>query len=200
MLPRFVKPIVFLLALVPFGRLIVLGFSGGLGANPVEFVTRATGWWALAFLCLTLAVTPLRRLTGWPALVRLRRMLGLYAMFYASLHFVTYVWLDQWFSPAGIVTDIVKRPFITVGFLAFVLLLPLALTSTQAMVRRLGRNWRRLHRLVYPIAILAVLHFWWMKAGKNALAEPMQFALLVAALLGVRVLWAVRAARAGRSR
>ncbi len=180
---------VFAAALLPLLRLVVLGYADRMGANPVEFVTRSTGTWTLVMLCLTLSVTPLRRLLGWPWLLRLRRMLGLYAFFYATLHFTTWVWLDQWFEPWSMVMDIVERPFITVGFTAFVLMLPLAATSTKAMMRRLGSRWQELHRLVYAIAVLAVLHFWWHKAGKNDFAEPMVYAVVVALLLGLRVAW-----------
>jgi sulfoxide reductase heme-binding subunit YedZ len=135
-----------------------------------------------------LTVTPVRRLTGWPALVRLRRMLGLFAFFYATLHFTTYIWFDQWFSLEEIVKDIWKRPFITVGFAAFLLLLPLAFTSTNKMMRRLGRRWAQLHRLVYLIVVLGVVHFWWLKQDKNDLSEPWLFAGIVAVLLLFRVL------------
>ena len=152
-----IRTAVFVVCLVPLARLVVVGVAGGLGANPVEAVTRSTGWWTLTFLCITLAVTPLRRATGANWLLRLRRMLGLYAFFYACLHFTTYIWLDVWFDLAAVAKDIVKRPFITVGFTAFVLLWPLALTSTNAMQRRLGRAWGRLHRLVYAIVVLALL-------------------------------------------
>ena len=132
---------IFGLCLLPLARLIFLGGSGGLGANPIEFITRSTGTWTLVGLLVTLSVTPLRRLTGRADLLRYRRMLGLFAFFYACLHFATYIWLDQFFDPAAIVKDIIKRPFITVGFSAFVLLIPLAVTSTHAMMRRLGRRW-----------------------------------------------------------
>jgi sulfoxide reductase heme-binding subunit YedZ len=191
-----IKAALFAVSLVPFLRLFVLGFQDRLGANPIEFVTRSTGWWALTFLCITLAVTPLRRLTGWQALIRLRRMLGLFAFFYASVHFVTYVWFDQWFSVPDIVADVWKRPFITVGFTAFVLLIPLAVTSTNRMMRRLGRRWSQLHRLVYAIVLLGLLHFWWIKGGKNDLAEPTLFAGIVAVLLAARLVpwWRRRAA------
>ena len=180
---------VFAAGLVPLLRLVALGYADALGANPVEFVTRSTGTWTLVMLCITLSVTPLRRLLDWPWLLRLRRMLGLYAFFYATLHFTTWVWLDQWFEPWSMLMDIIERPFITVGFTAFVLMLPLAATSTKSMMRRLGSRWQELHRLVYAIAVLAVLHFWWHKAGKNDLAEPMIYAAVVALLLGFRVAW-----------
>jgi len=180
---------VFAAALLPLLRLVALGYADALSANPVEFVTRSTGTWTLVMLCATLSVTPLRRLLGWSWLLRLRRMLGLFAFFYAVLHFTTWVWLDQWFDPMSMIADIVERPFVTVGFTAFVLMLPLAATSTQAMMRRLGRRWQELHRLVYAIAVLGVLHFWWHKAGKNDLSEPMTYALVIAALLGFRVVW-----------
>jgi sulfoxide reductase heme-binding subunit YedZ len=194
-----IKAMVFVLALGPFARLVLagtMGAFGGLGANPVEFVTRSTGTWTLVFLCITLAVTPARRLTGWNWLQRLRRMLGLFAFFYGALHFTTYFWLDQWFDLAAIVKDIVKRPFITVGFAAFLLMIPLALTSTDAMVRRLGRRWGKLHRLVYAVAIAAILHYWWHKAGKNDYSEVGWYAAVVIGLLGWRLFdrWRKRAA------
>jgi sulfoxide reductase heme-binding subunit YedZ len=186
-LPRWLKPAVFLLSLLPLARLFLLGFAGELGANPVEFVTRSTGTWALVMLCLTLAVTPLRRLSGWNALVRLRRMLGLFAFFYASLHFTVFLWLEHWFDVAAMLLDVLERPFVTAGFLAFLLMVPLAATSTQAMVRRLGSRWQALHRLVYLIAPLAVLHFWWHKAGKNDFGEPAFYGAVVALLLAARL-------------
>jgi len=180
-----IRAAVFVLCLVPLARLVFLGFAGGLGANPVETVTRSTGWWTLAFLCITLLVTPLRRATGANWLLRLRRMLGLYAFFYACLHFTTYIWLDVWFDMTAVAKDIVKRPFITVGFTAFVLLWPLALTSTNSMQRRLGRAWVRLHRLIYGIVVLGVVHFWWLV--KRDITEPAIFALIVLALLVARL-------------
>jgi len=183
------KPAIFVLSLIPFVRLFVLGFQDRLGANPIEFVTHSTGFWALTFICITLSVTPLRRLTGWQHLVRLRRMLGLFAFFYASAHLLTYVWFDQWFSLEEIAKDIWKRPFITVGFAAFVLLVPLAITSTNRMIRRLGRRWSQLHRLVYLIAMLGVVHFWWLKEDKNDLSEPWLYAGIVSALLLFRLLY-----------
>ena len=153
---------IFGICLLPLVRLIVLGASGGLGANPIEFITHSTGTWTLIGLMVTLSVTPLRRLTGRTDLIRYRRMLGLFTFFYACLHFITYIWLDQFFDPAAIAKDIIKRPFITVGFTAFVLLIPLAATSTHAMMRRLGRRWQQLHRLIYPVAMLGVIHYVWL--------------------------------------
>ena len=194
-----IKAAVFVLALGPLARLLLagtMGAFGGLGANPVEFVTRSTGTWTLVFLCITLAVTPARRLSGWNWLQRLRRMLGLFAFFYGALHFTTYFWLDQWFDLASIARDIVKRPFITMGFAAFVLMIPLAVTSTDAMVRRLGRRWGKLHRLVYAVAVAAILHYWWHKAGKNNFSEVGWYAAVVIALLGWRLVdrWRKRVA------
>jgi sulfoxide reductase heme-binding subunit YedZ len=151
-------------------------------------------------LCATLAVTPLRRLTGRNGLARIRRMLGLFTFFYASLHLTTYVWFDQWFDVMAMARDIVKRPFITVGISAFALMVPLAITSTNAMMRRLGRRWSELHRLVYAVAPLAILHFWWHKAGKNNFFEPTIYGLVVAVLLGARLWWRWRSAYAGRRR
>jgi len=187
-----IRAAVFAAALVPLLRLVALGYADALSANPVEFVTRSTGTWTLVMLCITLSVTPLRRLLGWPWLLRLRRMLGLFAFFYAVLHFVTWLWLDHWFDLPAMVVDIVERPFVTVGFTAFVLLLPLAATSTQAMMRRLGHRWQELHRLVYAIAALGVLHFWWHKAGKNDVSEPLVYAVIVAGLLAFRLVWHLR--------
>ena len=185
------KPVLFGLSLVPFLRLFVLGYQDALGANPIEFITHSTGFWTLTFICLTLTVTPLRRLTGWQVLIRLRRMLGLFAFFYAASHFVTYVWFDQWFSLQEIAKDIWKRPFITVGFAAFLMLIPLAVTSTNKMMRRLGRRWSKLHRLIYVIAVFGVVHFWWLKQGKNDLSQPWLFAGIVAVLLLFRLLYPV---------
>jgi sulfoxide reductase heme-binding subunit YedZ len=187
---------VFLLSLLPLARTVWLGIDGRLGANPIETITRASGDWTLYFLCFTLAVTPLRRLTGQTWLLKLRRMLGLFCFFYASLHFVCFLWFDHFFDLAEMWKDVKKRPFITVGFSAFVLLIPLAATSTHAMQRRLGRRWAQLHRLVYGIALLALVHFWWMRAGKNNFGEPIVFAAIIAVLLGLRVLFRWNAARA----
>ncbi|MEX3790005.1 protein-methionine-sulfoxide reductase heme-binding subunit MsrQ [Paraburkholderia sp. BR13439] len=184
------KVAVFVAALYPLARLVLFGLTDRLGSNPIEFITRSTGLWTLVFLCITLAVTPLRRLTGVAALVRFRRMLGLYTFFYATLHFTTYLWFDKWFDVAEILKDIGKRPFITVGFAAFVLLIALAVTSPRAMVRKLGRRWQTLHRAIYVIGALAILHFWWMKAGKHDLLLPKIYGAVMIALLGWRlVVW-----------
>ncbi|HUU73827.1 MAG TPA: protein-methionine-sulfoxide reductase heme-binding subunit MsrQ [Burkholderiales bacterium] len=191
------KAVVFLAGLMPLGLLIWRGFSGGLTANPIEFVTHTTGWWALTFLMITLAVTPVRRLLDIPWLLRLRRMLGLYAFFYASLHFLTWLVVDQFFDWDAIVKDIIKRPYITIGFSAFVLMLPLAATSTNAMVRRLGAaRWQTLHRAVYFIAILGAAHFWWLV--KKDITEPLIFAAVLAVLLAARLVfvWRKRGLRA----
>lgn len=187
---------VFAICLLPLARLIALGGSGGLGANPIEFITRATGTWTLVGLILTLSVTPLRRLSGHADLIRYRRMLGLFSFFYASLHFVTYIWLDQFFDPAAIARDILKRPFITVGFSAFVLLIPLAATSTHAMMRRLGRRWQHLHRLIYLIALLAIVHYLWLV--KKDLTSPLIYGVVVVVLLALRLPWGLRLMRALR--
>lgn len=184
-----VRATLFVLSLLPFAELLRLGFTNGLGANPVEFVLRWLGTWTLVALLVTLAVTPLRWVTGWAWLVRLRRMLGLYAFFYGTLHVTAYVWIDHVFDWTAIVEDIAKRPYLTFGFVAYVLMIPLALTSTNAMVRRLGgRNWQRLHRLVYAVGVLGVLHFWYHKLAKNDLAEPTVYALVLGTLLGARLL------------
>ncbi|MGN7984130.1 protein-methionine-sulfoxide reductase heme-binding subunit MsrQ [Burkholderia sp. 22313] len=198
--PRWLVPtkvLVFAAGLYPLARLVLFGLTDRLGANPIEFITRSTGLWTLVILCVTLAVTPLRRVTGVPALLRFRRMVGLFAFFYATLHFTTYLWFDKWFDVLAILKDVGKRPFITVGFGAFVLLIPLAATSPRAMVRRLGRRWATLHRAIYVIALAGVLHFWWMRAGKHDLALPKLYAAIVAVLLGWRLLeWGWRRIRA----
>ena len=185
-----IKVAVFLLSLLPFLNLIRLVVTDQL-VEPLQYITRATGDWTLYFLCLTLAVTPLRRLSKWNWVVKLRRMLGLYAFFYALLHFTTFLWFDHFFDVQEMLKDVVKRPFITVGFIAFVLLIPLAATSTNGMVRRLGgKRWQLLHKAIYVIAPLGILHFWWMKAAKHDFSQPILFGLIVLALLGIRLVWA----------
>jgi sulfoxide reductase heme-binding subunit YedZ len=185
------KRALFVLALVPFARMVYLTVTGQL-VEPLEFITRGTGDWVLYFLCITLAVTPLRRLSTWNWLLKLRRMLGLYAFFYAFLHFMTFLWFDHFFDVAEMWKDVLKRPFITVGFIAFVLLIPLAATSTNRMIRLVGgKRWQLLHKLIYVIAPLGILHFWWMKAAKHNFSQPIIFGCIVALLLGVRVFWAL---------
>ena len=180
------KPLIFTLSLLPLLWLVWLGANRGLGANPVETITHHTGEWGLRFLLITLMITPARRLTGWNGLQRLRRMLGLFAFFYICLHFATFLIFDHFFNLQTILEDIIKRPYITVGFAAFVLLIPLAITSTNAMMKRLGRHWQRLHRLVYIIGILGVLHFLWLV--KADLLEPLIYGGVLSVLLGYR-LW-----------
>ncbi len=189
---------VFMVCLLPLVRLATLGLTGGLGANPIEFITRSTGTWTLVGLMVTLSVTPLRRLTGRAELIRFRRMLGLFTFFYACLHFLTYIWLDQFFDPASIVKDIIKRPFITVGFTAFLLLIPLAVTSNRAMIRHLGRRWQQLHRLVYAIAILGVVHYLWLV--KKDITEPLIYGGVLTFLLLMRMPWGASLLQAVRSR
>ncbi|AVO35723.1 sulfite oxidase heme-binding subunit YedZ [Ottowia oryzae] len=178
------KPLVFLLCLLPLAWLVYGAVANQLGANPAEALIRGLGDWALRFLCIALAVTPVRIHTRTPQLARYRRMLGLFVAFYASLHLVAYAWLDMGLDVAEIGRDILKRPFILVGFTAWLLLVPLALTSTNGAVRRLGgKAWRALHRLVYLVAPLALLHFFWMRAGKNDFAEVAVYAVILGALL-----------------
>lgn len=187
------KVLLFAASLLPFLRLAVFAFTDRLGANPIEFITRNTGDWTLYFLCITLVITPLRRLTGWNWLIRLRRMFGLFGFFYVVLHFITFLWFDHFFDVEEMWKDVLKRPFITVGFIAFVLLIPLAATSTNGMVRRLGgKRWQWLHRLMYMILPLGILHFWWMKAGKNLLAQPILFATIVTVLLLLRMFFKLK--------
>ncbi|MGV2862908.1 protein-methionine-sulfoxide reductase heme-binding subunit MsrQ [Achromobacter sp. AGC39] len=190
------KPLLFLLGLAPFARWVWLGLNNGLTANPVEFLTRSSGTWTLVCLLVTLSITPLRLLTGQPALVRVRRMCGLFAFFYGAMHFMAWVWWDRGLDPAAMLQDIGERPFITMGFAAFVLMTALAATSTQWAMRRLGKRWQQLHRAVYAIGLLAVLHFWWHKAGKNDLTQPALYAGVLALLLGWRIVaWWRRRAR-----
>lgn len=182
-----IKAIVFLLALVPLGRLVYWGLIDQLGANPIEKVLRQTGYWTLTFLTLTMAVTPIRQWLGWIWMGRFRRMLGLFAFFYSVLHLGTYVILDQFFDWAGILKDIVKRPYITVGFTALVLMIPLAVTSTDGMLRRLGgARWKKIHRWIYVICLAGVIHFWWLV--KKDISEPFLFALIYAVSLLLRAL------------
>jgi methionine sulfoxide reductase heme-binding subunit len=183
-----IKWVLFVACLIPLGDMGWGFYTDQLGANPIEAITHGTGDWALRLLLGSLALTPLRKLTGMPWLIRLRRMLGLYAFFYALLHFMTYLWLDQFFDWAGIARDILKRPFITAGFAAFVLLIPLAATSFNAAIRALGgRRWVSLHRSVYAIAIVCVVHYWWLV--KRDITQPLIYAVVLAILLGLRALW-----------
>jgi methionine sulfoxide reductase heme-binding subunit len=183
------KPALFVLALLPFAWLMYGAFTGGLGANPAEYLIRATGDWTLRFLCLTLTVTPARTLANLPALARFRRMLGLFVYFYVVLHLLSYSWFDMSFDLADIAKDIVKRPFILVGFAGFVLLTPLAATSFNKAIKAMGaKRWQTLHKAVYAIVGLGLLHFFWMRAGKNNFAEVFVYAAIVAVLLGWRVL------------
>jgi sulfoxide reductase heme-binding subunit YedZ len=209
-----VKPAVFIAALGPTGWLIWAILTGNLSANPLSDITNETGLWTLRFICITLAITPLRRLTGWNPLVRFRRMTGLFAFYYGSLHFLIYVIADRFAGldfPDGIVAwstvrnlvasvgeDIYKRPFITIGFTTLMLLLPLALTSTGRMVRRLGgKRWQALHRLIYVAGITAVVHYWWLV--KADIRSPQRYALVIGLLLAFRLVWARRQATAPAS-
>ena len=196
---RVLKPIVFLLALAPALYLAYATYAHMLGANPIDQITKETGTWTLRFLVLALAITPLRKWTGWNPLIKYRRMIGLFAFFYGTLHFLTYIWLDQFFDVNDILKDIVKRPFITVGFLAFVLMVPLALTSTAGWIRRLGgRRWNLLHRLVYFSAIAGVVHYYWLV--KADVSRPLSYGAIVAVLLAARVWFAYNARHAPTSR
>lgn len=187
LLHRFAKPLVFCLSLAPFFWLLMAAAGNQLGANPAEALVRALGDWTLRFLCLVLAVTPLRVITGTPALARFRRMLGLFVYFYGVLHLLGYSGFDMGFELAEIAKDIVKRPFILVGFSAFVLLTPLALTSFNRAIKLLGtKRWQLLHKLIYAVAGAAILHFFWMRAGKNNFLEVYVYAAILALLLGWR--------------
>jgi sulfoxide reductase heme-binding subunit YedZ len=183
------KVLLFVLGLLPFARWVLLGFTDGFGPNPSEFLTRSSGTWTLVCLLIALAITPLRQLTRQNMLARVRRMAGLFAFFYAFLHFTTYIWFDQFFDLKATIADIIERPFILFGFSAFVLLIPLAVTSTQGWMRRLGRKWGMLHRAVYAIGVFAIIHYWWHKSGKNDYHEVIWYAAVLAALLAWRLLW-----------
>jgi methionine sulfoxide reductase heme-binding subunit len=180
------KAAVWVLCLLPAAALVRRALTGQLTANPIEYITLQTGYWALVLLMATLAVTPLRRVTGVNSLIRFRRLLGLFAFFYATLHFLTYILLDRFMEFDEIGADILRRPFITVGFAAFLLLVPLAVTSTRGWIRKLGRRWITLHRLIYPAAALAVLHFYWKKSAKADITEPLIFAGVLIGLLVLR--------------
>ncbi len=186
LLSRWTKPLVFLVCLSPFVYLGLRAYHGELTANPVEFVQHFTGDWTLRFLLITLSITPLRKMLKLPDLIRFRRMLGLFAFFYVCLHFLTYIWPDQNFNLAGMWKDVAKRPFITVGFLGFVLLIPLAVTSTKGWIRRLGgKRWQALHRLVYVSALCGVIHYYWLVKSDHRL--PLLYGAILAALLVYRL-------------
>ena len=202
---RWVKVPFFLLCLAPLGRLAWKGFHHGLGANPIESITHETGDWTIIFLVITLSITPARKLLGQPQLIRFRRMLGLYAFFYGCLHFTTYICLDKFFDLSEMLKDVEKRRFITVGFTGFVLMIPLAVTSTAGWIRRLGgKRWQALHRLIYASALAGVIHYYWLV--KSDVRKPVRYAILVTLLLAYRfAVWiygkrtgsAERGARAG---
>ena len=190
---KILKPVVFLAALVPLALLTLDGLQDNLGANPIEKITHQTGRWTLILLLVTLSITPLRRITGIQWLIQYRRMIGLFAFFYGFLHFMTYVWLDQFFDFHSMLKDVYKRPFITAGLTGFVLMVPLALTSTKGWIRRLGKRWQLLHRLIYFSAAAGVIHFIWLV--KADLREPMIYATILGGLLAIRVWFWIRKRR-----
>jgi sulfoxide reductase heme-binding subunit YedZ len=193
---KFVRPLIFVLSVGPLAWLIRRTLANDLGVNPAETLQLQTGIWALRFLLATLTITPLRRITGWHRIIQYRRMLGLFAFFYASLHLLTWVVLDQYFDVEAMVADVLKRPFITAGMFAFLLMMPLAVTSTRGWIRRLGRNWQVLHRLVYVSGASAALHFVWKV--KVVFGEPVYYAAILTALLALRLLWRFRPVRGVR--
>ena len=195
---RAAKIVLFLTALVPVALLVRGALTGNLGVNPAETIQLQTGRWALKFLFISLAVTPIRRLTGWNVVIQFRRMLGLFAFFYATLHFASYFAFDLNFAIDTMVTDVLKRPFIALGFTAFLLLIPLAVTSTRGWIRRLGKKWTQLHRLVYVAATLATIHFAWKV--KVFTGDPVRYAAVLVVLLGFRVVWQLREVRRTRPR
>jgi len=193
---RWIKVGIFIACLLPLGRLGWGAYTQNLGANPIEKITHTTGDWTLSLLLVTLSVTPLRKLLGVPALIKFRRMLGLFAFFYACLHFTTYIWLDKFFNFHEMLVDVAKRKFITVGFTAFVLLIPLALTSTKGWIRRLGgKRWQALHRLIYVSAIAGVIHYLWLV--KADIRKPLEYGAVLALLLGYRVVLRIRPRKRG---
>ena len=181
------KRIVFLLALIPLARLFILGFLDELTANPIEFITRSTGTWTITFLSLTLAMSPLRWITGWPQWTQLRKTLGLFTFFYGFLHFTIWYWLDHDFNFVAMISDVIKRPFITAGFIAFVIMSLLALTSNQKAMRLLGGKWKMLHRFIYLIAILAIIHYFWHKEGKRDFVVVYTYTGIIFFLLFIRI-------------
>jgi len=187
------KVLVFLACLAPFAWLVTRALTGRLGINPVEDLELTTGIWALRFLIVTLLVTPVRRITGWNRVIQFRRMLGLFTFFYASVHFAIYIGIDQFFAFRLIVKDVVKRPFITMGFTAFVLMIPLAITSTKGWIRRLGRRWVVLHRLIYVSAVCAAIHYLWKV--KVMIGSPVYYAIVIGVLLAFRLIWQLRSAK-----
>jgi len=190
------KPSVFILSLAPFLWLLFRALTGRLSVNPIEDIALTTGIWALRFLLITLLVTPVRRISGWTRVIEFRRMLGLFGFFYAALHLLTFLVLDQFFAFDLILKDIVKRPFITAGFTAFVLMIPLAITSTKGWIRRLGRRWQLLHRLIYISAIAAAVHYLWKV--KVMIGSPVYYGIAVMLLLGFRVAWSLRSSKRSR--
>ena len=192
-----VKRVMFATALIPAGWLVYGAFTDNLSANPIDYITDWTGLTALSFLAISLSITPLRRLTGWNEIIGLRRMLGLFAFFYACLHVTTWAVIDLFFDLPRMAEDIVKRPFITIGMATFLLLLPLAITSNAAMIRRLGKRWQQLHRLAYVAAITAVIHFWWVV--KADFRDPRLWALAFSVLFGFRAWWMLRTRLSSRS-
>jgi len=183
--PKYLKPVIFLACLVPLARLAWKALHSALGANPIQVITFSTGTWTLVFLLTTLGITPLRKLTQLYWLIQYRRMLGLFAFFYGCLHFLTYLWLDQFFDLHSVYKDVLKRPFITAGFTAFVLMIPLAVTSTKWAIRKLGKRWQRLHRLIYASAISGVVHYIWLV--KKDVRVPAIYAIILGALLLYRI-------------
>jgi methionine sulfoxide reductase heme-binding subunit len=182
---RALKPVTFIACLIPLGQLLYNAWTDNLSANPIEFITHFTGDWTLIFLLASLSVTPLRQVSGWNELIKYRRMLGLFAFFYAVLHFATYMVLDHFFDFQAIVKDVMKRPYVTAGFTGFVLMIPLAITSTAGMIRRLGKRWQQLHRFVYVVGIAGVIHFYWLV--KADIRRPVQYGAVLALLLGYRL-------------
>ena len=192
--PRWIRVALFVICLVPFAQLIYNALTNNLGANPIDAITRHTGSWALIFLLVTLSITPLRKIFSWNGLVKYRRMLGLFAFFYAALHFTTFLVLDHFFDFNAILKDIMKRPYVTAGFTGFVLMIPLVITSTAGMIRRLGKRWQQLHRLIYITAAAGVIHFYWLV--KADIRRPVQYGFVLILLLGYRVAVALTPAAA----
>jgi sulfoxide reductase heme-binding subunit YedZ len=187
-----VKRIVFVLGLIPLLRLFILGYLGDLTANPIEFITRSTGTWTITFLCMTLAMSPLRWITGFSQWVQLRKTLGLFTFFYGFLHFTIWYWLDHNLNFLAMISDVIKRPFIAMGFIAFVIMSLLAITSNQTAMRLLGGKWKMLHRFIYLIAILAVIHYFWHKEGKRDFTVVYIYTGIIFSLLFIRIPWIKR--------
>tara|TARA_S200000501_G_C20864986_1_gene761485 strand:- start:586 stop:1200 length:615 start_codon:yes stop_codon:yes gene_type:complete len=185
---KYISPVIYIICLIPFFVGIFLIFKDNLGPNPIEFIIKETGSWAIYFICLTLMISPIIKITNINKIIFFRRIFGLFSFFYAFLHFISFIWFEHFFDIREIYNDVISRPFITIGFISFILLIPLALTSNSFMMKSMGKFWKKLHMLIYLISILAVFHFWWMRSGKNDFDDPILLGLIIFSLLLFRII------------